>query len=85
MVNELLGMSWGNDGTDGLYDMAGCSEVEVNTGQEEDVRWSFTEALAATALTPPRSWEQVSDTGMALPPEARRDLATAAEQERLWP
>ncbi len=74
VVNELLGRSWGNDGTDGIYGMAGCSEVEVDTGGEENVRWSFTEELAATALTPPRSWEQVSDTGMALPPEARRDL-----------
>ena len=61
------------------------SEVAVDTGGGENVRWSFTEELAATALTPPRSWEQVSDTGMALPPEARRDLATAAELERLWP
>ena len=85
VVNELLGRSWGNDGTEGLYDLAGCREVEVDTAEGENVRWSFTEELAATALTPPRSWEQVSDTGMALPPEARQDLATAAELERLWP
>ena len=84
VVNELLGRSWGNDGTEGLYDMAGCREVEVGTAEGENVRWSFTEELAATALTPPRSWDQAGDTGMALPPEARQDLATAAELERLW-
>ena len=84
VVNELLGTSWGNDGTNGNYGMAGCNEVEVDTGGEEDLQWWFTQELAATALTPPRSWEQVIDAGGALPTEARQDLATAAELERLW-
>ena len=64
------------------YGMAGCREVEVDTGQ--DVQWWFTQELAATALTPPRSWEPVAGArGDALPAEARQDLATAAELERL--
>ena len=83
VVNELLGTSWGNDGTNGIYAMAGCREVEVDTGGEEDLQWRFTQELAATALTPPRSWEQVSGAGRALPADARRDLATAVELERL--
>ena len=84
VVNELLGTSWGNDGTNGIYGMAGCSEVEVDTGRE-DLQWWFAQELAATALTPPRSWEHVTGAGSALPAEARRDLATAAELERPWP
>ena len=84
VVNELLGRSWGNDGTNGIYGMAGCREVEVDTGGGEDLQWWFTQDLAATALTPPRSWEQVSGAGRALPAEARQDLATATELERLW-
>ena len=84
VVNELLGTSWGNDGTNGIYGMAGCREVEVDTGGGEDLQWWFTQDLAATALTPPRSWEQVSGGGRALPAEARQDLATATELERLW-
>ena len=83
MVNELLGTSWGNDGTNGIYGLADCSEVEVDTGGQ-DLQWWFTQDLAATALTPPRSWEQVGGAGGALPPEARQNLATAAELERLW-
>ena len=84
VVNELLGRSWGNDGTSGIYGMAGCREVEVDTGGEEDLHWWFTEELSATALTPPRSWRQASGAGGALPAEARQDLATAVELERLW-
>ena len=84
VVNELLGTSWGNDGTNGIYGMAGCREVEVDTGGGEDLQWWFTQDLAATALTPPRSWEQVSGAGRALPAEALQDLATATELERLW-
>ena len=84
MVNELLGTSWGNDGTNGIYGMAGCREVEVDTGGGEDLQWWFTQDLAATALTPPRSWEKVSGGGRALSAEARQDLATAVELERLW-
>ena len=84
VVNELLGRSWGNDGTNGIYGMAGCREVEVDTGGGEDLQWWFTEELAATALTPPRSWEQATGADRALPAEARQDLATAAELERLW-
>ena len=85
VVNELLGTSWGNDGTNGIYGMAGCSEVEVDTAGGEDLHWWFTQELAATALTPPRSWEQVTGAGRALPAEGRQDLATAVELERLWP
>ncbi len=83
VVNELLGTSWGNDGTSGIYGMAGCREVEVDT-EGQDLQWWFTQDLAATALTPPRSWEEVSGGGSALPAEARQDLATATELERLW-
>ena len=85
VVNELLGRSWGNDGTNGVYGMAGCREVEVATGEGEDVQWWFTPELAATALTPPRSWEHVTGAGSTLGAEALDDLATAAELERLWP
>ena len=84
VVNELLGRSWGNDGTNGIYGMAGCREVEVDTGGGEDLQWWFTQDLAATALTPPRSWEQATGADRALPAEARQDLATAAELERFW-
>ena len=84
VVNELLGTSWGNDGTNGIYGMAGCREVEVDTGGGEDLQWWFTQDPAATALTPPRSWEQATGADRALPAEARQDLATAAELERLW-
>ena len=84
VVNELLGWSWGNDGTNGIYGMAGCREVEVDTGGGEDLQWWFTQDLAATALTPPRSWEQATGADRALPAEARQDLATAVELERLW-
>ena len=84
VVNELLGTSWGNDGTNGLYALAGCREVEVDTGGQ-DLQWWFTQELAATALTPPRSWGHVTGAGSTLPAEARRDLATPAELERLWP
>ena len=84
VVNELLGRSWGNDGTNGIYGMAGCREVEVDTGGGEDLQWWFTQDLAATALTPPRSWEQATGADRALPAEALQDLATAVELERLW-
>jgi hypothetical protein len=85
VVNELLGTSWGNDGTNGIYGMAGCGEVEVDTAGGEDLHWWFTQEQAATALTPPRSWEQMTGAGTALPAEARQDLATAVELERLRP
>ena len=85
VVNELLGASWGNDGTNGIYRMAGCSQVEVDTGAAGDVQWGFTQEPAAMALWPPRSWRQVTGAGGALPPEARVDLDAAVELERLWP
>ena len=85
MVNELLGTSWGNDGTNGIYGMAGCHEVEVDTGGGEDLQWWFTQELAATALTPPRSWEHATGSGRVLPAEALQDLATAADLEQFWP
>ena len=84
VVNELLGTSWGNDGTYGVYGMAGCRVVEVDT-DGQDLQWWFTQELDATALTPPRLWERVTEADSALPVEARQDLATAVEQERLWP
>ena len=83
VVNELLGTSWENDGTSGIYGMAGCREVEVDT-EGQDLQWWFTWELAATALTPLRSWEHVTGADSALPAEALQDLATAAEAERLW-
>ena len=84
VVNELLGRSWGNDGTNGIYGMAGCREVAVDS-RAADLQWWFTPELAATALTPPRSWELVTGAGSALGAEALDDLASAAELERLWP
>ena len=83
VVNELLGTAWGNDGTNGIYGMAGCREVEVDT-RGADVQWWFTPELAATALTPSRSWEHVTGAGSALPAAALQDLAAAAELEELW-
>ena len=83
VVNELLGTSWGNDGTSGIYGMAGCREVEVDT-EGEDLQWWFGQELAATALTPPRSWERVTGADSALPAEALQDLAAAAELEQRW-
>ena len=50
----------------------------------QDLQWWFTQELAATALTPLRSWEHVTGADSALPAEALQDLATAAEVERLW-
>ena len=84
VVNELLGRSWGNDGTNGIYGMAGCREVGVDTGAAEDVRWSFTQEPAATALSPPRSWKQDAGAHEALAPDARDDLDAAAGLERRW-
>ena len=82
VVNELLGRSWGNTGTNGIYGMAGCREVEVDTGGQ-DLQWWFTQELAATASMPPRSWEQVTGAGGALPAQALQDLAGAVDLERL--
>ena len=82
VVNELLGRSWGNSGTNGIYGMAGCREVEVDTGGQ-DLQWWFTQELAATALMPPQSWEQVTGAGGALPAQALQDLAGAVDLERL--
>ena len=82
VVNELLGRSWGNSGTNGIYGMAGCREVEVDTG-EQDLQWWFTQELAATASMPPRSWERVTGAGSALPAQALQDLAGAVDLERL--
>ena len=83
VVNELLGTSWGNTGTNGIYGMAGCREVEVDTGGQ-DLQWWFTQELAATASMPPQSWEQVTGAGGALPAQALQDLAAAVDLERLW-
>ena len=82
VVNELLGTSWGNTGTNGIYGMAGCREVEVDTGGQ-DLQWWFTQELAATASMPPQSWEQVTGAGGALPALALQDLAAAVDLERL--
>ena len=83
VVNELLGTSWGNTGTNGIYGMAGCLEVEVDTGGQ-DLQWWFTQELAATASMPPQSWEQVTGAGGVLPAQALQDLAGAVDLERLW-
>ena len=86
VVNELLGTSWGNTGTNGIYGMAGCREVEVDTGGQDgqDLQWWFTQELAATASMPPQSWEQVTGAGGTLPARALQDLAAAVDLERLW-
>ena len=47
IVNELLGASWGNTGTNGIYEMAGCREVEVDTGGQNLTRRSRNQSRLA--------------------------------------
>ena len=80
IVNELIGSSFGNDGTVGVYRMADCNEVEVDT--EQTAHWTFREERALTAFTPARSWANVAGAGSGLQAEALAALATAVEAER---
>ncbi len=82
VVNELIGSSWGNNGTEGVYRMANCTEVEVKT--DSNARWWFTEE-GGTAISPPRSWTDVTGAGGNLSAEALAALATAVETERSGP
>ena len=79
IVNELIGSGWDNNGTVGVYRMAQCSEVEVDTDQ--NASWTFTQD-GGTALTPERSWTAVTGAGGGLPVAALANLATASETER---
>lgn len=81
IVNELIGSSFGNDGTTGVYRMANCTDVEVDT--EQAASWEFRQDGARTAFTPARSWEGVTGAGANLPVEALASLATAVEVERM--
>lgn len=83
IVNELVGSTWDNDGTEGVYRMADCQEVEVNTGP--GVSWQFSQDGGATAFTPARSWAHTTGAGDELSTEALTDLATASDLERAWP
>ena len=79
IVNELIGSSFGNTGTDGVYRMADCTDVEVKTDQ--NVQWWFSQE-SGTAFTPPRSWTHMTGAGGNLSVEALTALATATETER---
>lgn len=83
IVNELVGSTWDNDGTEGVYRMADCREVEVNTGS--GVSWQFSQEGGATAFAPARSWAHTTGAGDELSTEALTDLATASDLERAWP
>ena len=80
IVNELIGTSWGNDGTVGVYRMEQCSEIDVTTDQT--TTWQFSQEGGQTAFTPPRSWTAVTGSGSDLSAEALAALATATEVER---
>ena len=80
VVNELIGSLWGNSGTVGIYRMADCGEVEVDTDQ--DVSWSFSQNLSLKAFTPPRSWTNVTGAGGELSADALAALARATDAER---
>lgn len=81
MVNELLGAAWGNDGVHGLYELAGCDDVDIHVSAE-GVQWWFVEERDRTALTPPRSWAGVTGAGRSFGTEALRHLAAATDLER---
>ena len=79
IVNELIGIGFGNEGTVGVYRMAQCTDVEVDT--EQNASWTFTQE-GGTAFTPKRSWMGVTGAGGDMPIEALAALATAVELER---
>ena len=83
IVNELVGTAWGNDGTNGLYPMDGCRDVEVDAGVDA-LQWWFVDEPGGTALSPSRSWERMTGAGGQLPADALQDLAAATELERRW-
>ena len=82
IVNELIGSGFGNTGTDGIYRMANCTDVEVDT--EQGAQWWFSQE-SGTAFTPPRSWTHVTGAGGDLSVDALAALAKAAETERVSP
>ena len=82
IVNELIGSGFGNDGTVGVYRMAQCTDVEVDT--EQNASWTFTQE-GGTAFTPTRSWTEVTGAGGDLSVDALVALATAVEVERSVP
>ena len=83
IVNELVGSSYGNQGTDGIYGVANClgPHFWVRTGDSQ-VEWTLTEDRAQTAISPPRTWEGVTGAGGNLSVEALADLAVVVETER---
>ena len=82
IVNELIGSGFGNTGTEGVYRMANCTDVEVDT--EQNAQWWFTQE-SGTAFTPPRSWTNATGAGADLSIDALVALAKAAETERAFP
>ena len=82
VVNELIGSGFGNNGTEGVYRMANCTEVEVDTDQ--NVQWWLSQE-SGTAFTPPRSWTHVTGTEGDLSVDALAALAKATDIERSVP
>ena len=80
VVNELIGSSFGNDGTTGIYRMEECAEVEVDT--EQTASWEFRQEGGRTAFSPIRSWTGVTGVGLDWSAKALASLATAVETER---
>ena len=82
VVNELIGSRWDNNGTEGVYRMANCTEVEVSTDQ--NAQWWLSQE-SGTAFTPPRSWTSVTGTEGDLSVDALAALAKAIDIERSVP
>ena len=80
IVNELIGSAFGNSGTVGIYRMANCQEVEVDT--EQSANWTFSQEQSLKAFTPPRSWANVTGAGGGLSADALAALAKATDAER---
>ncbi len=81
IVNEVLGSGVGNDGSEGIYQMANCPEIELVT-VPQNVRWWISQESGSTAYTPSRSWANVTGAGGGLSAEALAALARATEVER---
>ena len=80
VVNELAGAAWRNDGTAGLYDLAGCDRLEVVAGSP-DLFWRFAEEPAPVALWP-RRWWTASSLSAGASPAAVEDLEAAISLQR---
>ena len=81
----MIGSSWDNTGSTGLYRMVAhggpCAQVEVYV-DPENVSWTFRQLDTALAYSPPRYWSHVTGVGLDLDAEALQHLAIAVEEER---